>query len=277
MIGSVIMMCVFVGIMLGVAIAIGYIVYKDAKALGLNAWLWAIMAVVIPNFIGVIIYLVVRSTTAKKVTCSVCGAQIKEDYNVCPECGSNFTLFCKSCKRPIESGLKICPYCGEAVEEGELPKAMKVFPKTNISKSIGIIVAIFLGTVVIGVMGAFGMINMNKHTGYVHVPSNVAIMNVENNMGNKHEESFYYKNGESIQTFSVDESSHQLLTGEVYVKKGSIVINVEDNKGNNIFSQEFTPQEDPYAVQISLDKADVFYKAHITYNKARGKVNLRPE
>ncbi len=133
----------------------------------------------------------------------------------------------------------------------------------------------FLDVIIILIIGGFGMANILHNVDYA--PNNLAIMNVESNIGNKHEESFYYKNGESTQTFRVSSDSQQCLTGEVYVKQGSIAINIEDDKGSSIFSQEFTPQKEPYTVQISLDKSNTTYKAHITYNKARGSVNLKPE
>ncbi len=270
-----IMMGIVVGIMLGLVITIGFVVYKDAKALGLNAILWTIAAIIIPNFIGVIIYLVVRSTTPKKVTCSICQTKIKEDYNVCPECGSSFVVFCKGCKRPVEPELKICPYCGESMEYLELPKAIKIFPKTNIVRAIGVILAIFLGTIIIVVVATFGIGNIAFRTNYA--PKNIAIMNVENNIGNQFKSSFFYKDGTDTKRFNIKKDSRQLISGEVYVEEGSIRIEVIDNEGNSIFTQEFTPQEEAYAVAISLDKTDVFYKVHMVYNKAKGHVDLKAE
>ena len=43
-----------------ITILIAVWVYKDAKSRGMNGVLWAILAIIIPYFIGIIIYLIVR-------------------------------------------------------------------------------------------------------------------------------------------------------------------------------------------------------------------------
>lgn len=266
-------MIVVLGVMLGVCLTIGYVVYKDAKALGLNAVLWTVLAVFLPNFIGVIVYLVVRSTTAKKATCSVCHAKVKEDYNVCPECGSNFAVFCKSCNKPIEPGMKICPYCGEAAEDLEMPKAVKVFPQTHIAKTIGSILGVFLGAILLIIVIAFGLGSVLHHVDYA--PHNLSIMNVENNTMNKCKQSFYYKNGESIKDFNINKE--KALVGKVTVKQGSMTLTIKDDEEKVIFSQEFTPQEEAYTIEIPLNKTETFYSAFMTFDKTRGSIELQPE
>lgn len=58
---SVIILMVLV-VMLSILGMIGYIVYKDAKAIGLNAILWVVVVIFVPNFMGIIIYLVDRKS-----------------------------------------------------------------------------------------------------------------------------------------------------------------------------------------------------------------------
>lgn len=53
--------------MLVFMLIIGTIVYKDAKAYNLNPWLWTLVAILTPNLIGIVIYLVVRSNQQKNI------------------------------------------------------------------------------------------------------------------------------------------------------------------------------------------------------------------
>ena len=45
----------------GIPIIIGVLVYKDSIKRETNAWLWTFVAALVPSFIGVIIYLVMRN------------------------------------------------------------------------------------------------------------------------------------------------------------------------------------------------------------------------
>ena len=90
-------------------ILIAVLVYKDALRRGMDPWLWATVAVFVPNLIGVIIYLVVRQTAQKR--CVNCSRGLQGDFKVCPYCGYSQELVCEKCKREIASDWKICPYC----------------------------------------------------------------------------------------------------------------------------------------------------------------------
>ena len=45
---------------IAVPVCIGLFVYQDAKSHGMTAWLWTAVAVLIPYFVGLVIYLLVR-------------------------------------------------------------------------------------------------------------------------------------------------------------------------------------------------------------------------
>lgn len=97
--------------MLCIPVVIGIFVYTDAKKLGLNEWLWTLVAIFVPNLLGVIIYLVVRSGEKKKLNCVKCGTIVEKDYSICPACGHPLKEKCNSCGKPIETTWKVCPYC----------------------------------------------------------------------------------------------------------------------------------------------------------------------
>lgn len=48
-------------IYIGVAVTMGVMVYRDAKARGMEPWLWTLISVFAPFFIGLLVYLAVRS------------------------------------------------------------------------------------------------------------------------------------------------------------------------------------------------------------------------
>ena len=97
-------------------VVVGTLVYRDAKRRGMDPWLWATVAVFIPFFIGVVVYLVVRSNG--HVTCGNCGQPIKSDYKLCPHCGQRRDGLCPSCNKPVAPDWKVCPYCMHALERG---------------------------------------------------------------------------------------------------------------------------------------------------------------
>ena len=48
-------------IYIGVAVTMGVMVYRDAKARGMEPWLWTLISVFAPFFIGLLVYLAARS------------------------------------------------------------------------------------------------------------------------------------------------------------------------------------------------------------------------
>lgn len=89
---------------------IGVYVYRDAKRRGMSAWVWTVVAVLAPSFIGLIIYLLVRSDYAD-LECPQCGGPVTEQYVVCPHCGARLQAGCPQCGALVEPGWVACPHC----------------------------------------------------------------------------------------------------------------------------------------------------------------------
>ncbi len=98
-------------------------VYRDAERRGMNGVLWALL-VFIGNLIGLLIYLIVRSSngsTAKESLtsrpssqmCPKCQLPLSPTYVFCPSCGDRLRSDCPRCHKPIEKDWKVCPHCGE--------------------------------------------------------------------------------------------------------------------------------------------------------------------
>ena len=90
---------------------LGILVYRDAKKLGMNAWMWTLVAIYAPNGIGFIIYLIFRFNEKKKKRCASCGKVVSDKLSICPNCGENVGGICPSCQKAVEDDWKICPYC----------------------------------------------------------------------------------------------------------------------------------------------------------------------
>ena len=113
--GSIPVMIVM-AIVICIPLFIGAYVWQDAKRRGMHPLLWALVAAFAPGLIGLIIYLLVRGKY-QDLECPRCGASIKEDFMVCPNCGTKLKPACPSCGAPVESGWKVCPICAKPLPE----------------------------------------------------------------------------------------------------------------------------------------------------------------
>ena len=97
------------GLLFGVLIMFWGYVNGDAKRRGMRYVMWTLLAMFVPNTLGIILYFILRDPLMAK--CPKCGAQGRVNFTFCPQCGAELTNTCASCKRPVEPGWKTCPYC----------------------------------------------------------------------------------------------------------------------------------------------------------------------
>ena len=93
-------------------LVIGYI-NADARRRGMRYVLWTFLAILVPNWIGILLYFIFRDPLLAR--CGKCGAQGRVNFAYCPQCGTQLVPGCPACKRSIEPGWKSCPYCGNAL------------------------------------------------------------------------------------------------------------------------------------------------------------------
>lgn len=131
-------------IILAVAIVvpfiIGFYVYQDARRRGMNAILWTLVAVVAPALIGLIIYLLVRGNYSD-LHCPKCDAPVREQFVVCPKCGTKLRAACSNCAIPVELDWKVCPKCTQPLSDAQMGVQIPVRTK---DKSIWKVLAIVL-------------------------------------------------------------------------------------------------------------------------------------
>lgn len=95
---------------------IGIYVYRDANRRGMNAILWALVAAAAPGLMGIIIYLLVRGSYSD-LRCQNCDSPVKEQFVVCPKCGTKLRASCLNCATPVEADWKVCPKCTQPLTE----------------------------------------------------------------------------------------------------------------------------------------------------------------
>ena len=144
---------IFLSAVLIAPILIGVYVYRDANRRGMNAVMWTLIALIAPSLLGFIIYLLVRSSYSN-LECPRCGTTIKEEYVLCPKCGSKLRPFCPNCSAPVEPGWTVCPRCATPLEE--ISRDV-VVPTRKKDKSLGVILLLVILVPVILIVAFVGL------------------------------------------------------------------------------------------------------------------------
>jgi len=90
-------------------LVIGY-VYGDARRRGMRYVLWTLLAIFIPNGIGVILYFILRDPIPGY--CSKCGSRVQQGHAFCSGCGASILPACPQCHRAGQPGWSHCAWCG---------------------------------------------------------------------------------------------------------------------------------------------------------------------
>ncbi len=93
---------------------IGYI-YGDAKRRQMRYVLWTLLAIFIPNAIGIILYFILRDALPKP--CPGCGHVERAQFPFCPHCGTLLHPACPKCGKALEPTWANCAYCGQQLAE----------------------------------------------------------------------------------------------------------------------------------------------------------------
>ncbi len=91
---------------------IGY-VNGDARRRGMHYVLWTLLAIFIPNAIGIILYFVMRDPLMRG--CPRCSKVVPGRFAFCPSCGSALTQTCVACSHAVEPEWSHCPGCGKGL------------------------------------------------------------------------------------------------------------------------------------------------------------------
>ena len=105
---------VIAGTVLGCyVILIGY-VNRDAGRRRMSRLLWTLIAIFVPNGLGIVLYFVLRKP--RTASCPQCDAEVELGFSFCPRCRNRLQPVCPHCQRSVNPGDKFCPYCGGVLE-----------------------------------------------------------------------------------------------------------------------------------------------------------------
>jgi hypothetical protein len=105
--GVAVMLMVTIYVML-----VGYIV-GDARRRGMRPVLWALLAIFIPNAIGIILYFILRDPLLQH--CTKCGAAAQASFTFCAVCGEALSKTCPGCRGTVQPGWSHCARCGASL------------------------------------------------------------------------------------------------------------------------------------------------------------------
>ncbi|HEY6272579.1 MAG TPA: zinc ribbon domain-containing protein [Terriglobales bacterium] len=104
------------GLLVGVLVLFYGYINADARRRGMRYVMWTLLAMFVPNTLGIILYFILREPL--QAQCPKCGAPGRVNFTFCPQCGAELSTACPSCKRAVEPGWKSCPYCRSALGAG---------------------------------------------------------------------------------------------------------------------------------------------------------------
>jgi RNA polymerase subunit RPABC4/transcription elongation factor Spt4 len=95
-------------------VLIGY-VNADAGRRGMSRLGWTLLAMFIPNALGIVLYFVLRKP--RIATCPQCGNALQPGFNFCPRCNHKLSPNCPQCQRIVDVNDVYCPYCGASLRD----------------------------------------------------------------------------------------------------------------------------------------------------------------
>jgi hypothetical protein len=106
------------GIAFAIAMAVFFTIYVllvgyisvDARRRGMRPVLWTLLAIFIPNAIGIILYFILREPLLRP--CFKCGASVQSSFPFCQACGVALAKTCPACKFSVQADWAHCPQCG---------------------------------------------------------------------------------------------------------------------------------------------------------------------
>lgn len=124
-----------------IACLVGRYVYLDSRNRGMNVWMWTLIAMYVPNLIGLLLYVILRKPKGvynkangnnygfpsahgagaiSNHACPTCAYTIADSFEYCPNCGEKQHIECPSCHAAVINGWAYCPSCGRRMPNAEV-------------------------------------------------------------------------------------------------------------------------------------------------------------
>ena len=262
-------------IMLLIQIFLGIFVYKDSKKRGMEPVLWTLIVIFVPNFIGLIIYLVVRSTykiNNVELRCKSCGKSIQSDWKICPHCMSKLDIGTPTIKREN----------AQYNQNSRQTTASKYKSSTNYNtnsrskysdfyedgkKDNNTLIVIIIVVILVLVIGLF-VTNFISIPRFLNFDTNISIMNRESESSHHIKKSFSYWDGVDDKEIKIKESGTLVVKYDIECKEGSIYTALKDI--DNKLIKTF-PQNGKGSFEREVQKGEIFY---LTYRGEEAKGSL---
>lgn len=228
---SILMLLIFVvalALVVALYAVVGVFVYRDARRRGMNAPLWTLVVILVPSFIGLIVYLLARNNLPEGSQCANCGAPVTETFLVCPKCGAELAAPCPGCGKQVSREWKLCPYC-----KAELPAPQQV-TKAARRMSSGLIAAIVILAVLVFAGLAVALVSLPMVFNSRISSSTTELLSVSNNSEKSMTASFAYMNGTKSKTVNMIEGQVMTLKADLQAESGEIYLEVLDPTGKQL-------------------------------------------
>ena len=92
---------------------VGY-VNGDARRRGMRYIMWTLLAIFIPNAIGIILYFLLRDPLLRD--CPSCGTSVSQEFAFCSKCGTALAHACPECRSAVQPEWSHCTKCGKSLQ-----------------------------------------------------------------------------------------------------------------------------------------------------------------
>lgn len=141
--GEPVLLYLFIGAIITctlIACLVGRYVYLDSRNRGMNSWMWTLIAMYVPNLIGLLLYVILRKPkgvykqgsgtsygspsygagSPSNHACSACAYTVADSFEYCPNCGEKQHMECPYCHAAVVNGWAYCPSCGRRMPHAKL-------------------------------------------------------------------------------------------------------------------------------------------------------------
>lgn len=250
----------FISVLIQILLAV--FVYKDSKKRGMEPILWTLIVIFVPNFIGLIIYLVVRSTHkgnpyTNQLKCKNCGTVIQKNWKVCPKCMTKLdnidTTVSKESMHYDSKQTTTPKYTTSTTYNTNQKSKYADFYEDGNKDNKALIIIIIVAIVV-----AIGFFILNFAPARFYNNSNTHIFSEKNESTHHIDKSFSYWDGTEEKKINIKEDGNLVVDYKLNCDKGSLYAALKDDNdklvqtfpqnGNGSFVKEVKEGEEYFLI-----------------------------
>jgi hypothetical protein len=222
-------------------VGLGIWTYRDAKSHGLEAGMWTLIVVLVPNFIGLLLYFLIGR---------------KQQQTLCPSCGSK-----------TQQGKPYCSNCGAAIAQGGVSLTTS---KNNSKKPLVFALTCVVLTFVLMIFAFVASVYAQPE---MFTSKSITIGQFETMRPGVWKLSFWYLNGEKSRAINIKNGTPSALNISAKVEKGTVEMGITvDGKEEKRIS--LNNIDSSYVWDCSSYPENSRIVLHLYGNAAKGKVNM---